>query len=152
MALASSAVTLDLTPLHPILQRYAPQGRAGLLPALHAAQALYGHLPESVAAEIGLALRVPLADVHGVIEFYSMFYREPMGRTVVRVCTDPACGLRGGDAVLEAVCQHLGVGVNTMTADGAFTVERAPCLGICEHAPAVLVNDIAIGRAAPNQV
>ncbi|MGQ0602171.1 MAG: NAD(P)H-dependent oxidoreductase subunit E, partial [Anaerolineales bacterium] len=110
------------------------------------------HLPESVAAEIGLALRVPLADVHGVIEFYSMFYREPMGRTVVRVCTDPACALQDADAVLQAVCDQLSVALNEMTADGAFTVERAPCLGLCEHAPAVLVNDIAIGRAAPNQV
>lgn len=144
--------TLDLAPLRPILQSFAAQGRPALLPALHAAQALYGHLPEPVCAEIGRTLRVPLADVHGVVEFYSMFYREPLGRTVIRVCTDPACGLRGGDAVLDAACQHLGVNVNEMTADGAFTVERAPCLGLCEHAPAVLVNDTAIGQAQANQI
>lgn len=144
--------TLDLAPLRPILQRFAAQGRPALLPALHAAQALYGYLSEAVCAEIGRALRVPLADVHGVIEFYSMFYREPIGRTVIRVCTDPACGLRGGDAVLEAARQHLGVDVNETTSDGAFTVERAPCLGLCEHAPAVLVNDTAIGQAEPNQI
>ena len=77
--------TLDLTPLRPILDRYAPQGRPGLLPALHEAQALYGYLPEPVAAAIGQALRVPLADVHGVIDFYALFYREPVGRTVIRV-------------------------------------------------------------------
>ncbi len=150
MALAGPpAMTLDLTPLRSTLQRYAPQGRAALLPALHAAQAIYGHLPEPVAAEIGRALRVPLADVYGVIDFYAMFYREPMGRTIIRVCGDPACALVHGEAVLDAVCRHLNVGVDELTADGAFTVERAPCLGICEHAPGVLVGETAISLADP---
>jgi NADH-quinone oxidoreductase subunit F len=149
MALLTASVSpaLDLEPLRPILERHAPQGRAGLLPALHAAQSVYGYLPEPVAAAIGRALRVPLADVHGVIDFYAMFYREPVGRTVVRVCGDPACALAGGDAVEAAVCRHLKLGLGETTADGAFTVERAPCLGLCEHAPAVLVGETALGRA-----
>ncbi|MGH2625810.1 MAG: NAD(P)H-dependent oxidoreductase subunit E, partial [Anaerolineales bacterium] len=70
----------DLAPLLPVLERLAPQGRTALLPALHAAQSLYGHLPEPVAAEVGRALGVPLADVFGVIDFYAMFYRRPVGR------------------------------------------------------------------------
>jgi NADH-quinone oxidoreductase subunit F len=139
----------DLTPLHPILNELAPQGRTALLPALHAAQALYGWLPEPVAAEVGRALRVPLADVYGVIEFYAMLYKERVGRTMVRVCGDPACALAGGDGVLDAVCRHLNVKPGETTPDGAFTVERSPCLGLCEHAPAVLVGETPLGRADP---
>ena len=82
---------IDLSLLEPTLTALAPRGRTALLPALHAAQDVYGYLPEPVAAAVGRALRVPLSEVYGVIDFYSMFYREPVGRTMVRVCADPAC-------------------------------------------------------------
>ncbi len=123
---------VDLSPLRAVLAGLAPQGRSSLLPALHAAQALYGWISEPVAAEIGRVLRVPLADIHGVIEFYAMFYNQPIGRTIIRVCTDPACGLRGADAVLEAACHATQVSAPGETSgNGAYTVERAPCLGLC---------------------
>jgi NADH-quinone oxidoreductase subunit F len=131
---------LDLDPLRQTLTQYAPQGRTALLPALHAAQALYGYLSEPVAAEVGRALHVPLADVHGVIDFYAMFYREPVGKTIVRVCCDPACALVGADAVLNAACRKAQVMPGDTSLDGAFTVERAPCLGLCNCGVAVNVT------------
>jgi NADH-quinone oxidoreductase subunit F len=135
----------DPVPLQGILAQLAPQGRAALLPALQAAQALYGYLPEPATVEIGRALKVPLADIHGVIEFYSLLYARPKGKTVLHVCTDPACALRGGDQVLAAICQRLGVQPGETTPAGEYTVERAPCLGLCDHAPAVLRGQEAIG-------
>ena len=140
---------LDLSSLRSVLTQFAPQGRTALLPALHAAQSIYGYLPEPVSAEVGRALRVPLADVYGVIDFYAMFYRKPMGKTIVRVCGDPACALAGGEDVLRAVCRYLNVEPDELSADGEFTVEHAPCLGLCEHAPAILVGEKTIGRADP---
>ncbi len=123
---------LDLTQLRNAIATFVPQGRAGLLPALHAAQAIYGWISEPAATEIGRALNVPLADVHGVIEFYSMFYNEPIGQTIVRVCTDPACATHGADEVLAAACRRAKVdqpgGTST---DGRYTIERSPCLGLC---------------------
>ena len=142
----------DLTPLHRVLEGIAHQGRSALLPALHAAQGIYGYLPQPVAAEVGLILDVPLADVYGVIDFYSIFYRDAVGKTVIQVCDDPACGLAGSDEVLEKVCRHLGVEPHQISADGRYTVERAPCLGLCEHAPAVLVGDAAVGRARVDEI
>lgn len=139
----------DLTLLRSRLADLADQGRTALLPSLHIAQDLYGWLPEPVAAEVGRILRVPLAEVHGVIEFYSLFYPQPAGKTVVRICTDPACALAGGEEVLGAVCRHLKIDANRNTPDGAYRVERAPCLGLCEHAPAALVNETAIAPADP---
>ena len=143
---------IDLAPLDAILTEFVPQGRTALLPALHAAQSYYGYLPEPVAARLGQMLGVPLADVYGVIDFYSMFYRQPVGKTVIQVCGDPACALAGSDAVMQAICRHLGTAPGEISADGAYTVERAPCLGLCEHAPAALVGEIPLGRLDPAQV
>ncbi len=138
------------TILRETLSQYAPQGRTALLPALHAVQTIYGYLPETVAAEVGRALGVPLADVHGVIKFYNLFYPEPVGKTVVQICTDPACALAGGEEVLQAIRQHLCVDGEKTTA-GDYTVLRSTCLGLCEHAPALLVGQTAIGRAQASQ-
>jgi NADH-quinone oxidoreductase subunit F len=141
----------DLIRLKAILAELAPQGRAALLPALHAAQQLRGWIPEAVAAEVGRALHVPLAEVHGVIDFYAMFSREPLGRTIVRVCNAPVCALSGADVVAQALCRHLAIAPGETSADGEFTVEHAPCLGLCDHAPALLVGDTATGHALAEQ-
>ncbi len=141
----------ELDPLHSILAELAAQGRAALLPALHAAQQCHGWIPEAVATEVGRALGVPLADVYGVIDFYQMLSREPMGRTVARVCNAPVCALAGSDELTNALCRHLKVAPGEVSSDGEFTVEHAPCLGLCDHAPALLVGEVALGRADPGQ-
>jgi NADH-quinone oxidoreductase subunit F len=131
----------DLVPIKTAIESYIPLGRSGLLPALHAAQKVYGWLPEEVAVEVARSLRVPLADVHGVIEFYSLFYNEPVGKKVIRVCTDQACALKNGRGILEHLCFHHGIEAGQTTAGGAVTVEASPCLGLCDLAPAVLTVD-----------
>ncbi|MBN1451015.1 MAG: NAD(P)H-dependent oxidoreductase subunit E [Anaerolineales bacterium] len=133
----------DLAPLQEILQPYTPLGRSGLLPALHAAQKHYGWLPLEVAAGVAGALKIPLADVHGVIEFYSLFYNEPIGKRVIRVCTDVACALKGADDILGHLCAQHGIQPGQTTSDAAATIEYAPCLGLCEHAPAALLDEQA---------
>ncbi len=138
---------LDLTPLRDAIAAFVPQGRSGLLPALHAAQARYGWIAEPVAVEIGRALNVPLADIHGVIEFYAMFYNEPIGRTIVRVCTDPVCSLRGAETVLEVACRKAKVTRPGETSpDGEYTIERSPCLGLCNTGVGVCVTHQHDGR------
>lgn len=131
----------NLTPLKPAIESYISMGRSGLLPALHAAQKIYGWISEPVAAEIARSLRVPLADVHGVIEFYSLFYNEPTSRHVIRVCTDVACALKGGKKVLEQLCSQHGLAPRQTTGDLSLTIEPSPCLGLCEHAPAIWTMD-----------
>jgi len=132
---------INLSLLKPALESYIPLGRSGLLPALHAAQKIYGWLPQEVAAEVAKVLHVPLADVHGVIEFYSLFYNEPVGRRIIRVCTDQACALKGGDDILNHLCRHYDVEPGQTTRDLSLTIESSPCLGLCEHAPAVWIMD-----------
>lgn len=133
---------IDLAPLKPAIEKYIQLGRSGLLPALHAAQKIYGWLPESVVAEVAKSLRVPLADVHGVIEFYALFYNEPLGRKVIRVCTDQACALKDADGLLTKLCKQHDVEPHHTTGDLSLTIEPSPCLGMCELAPAVwTMND-----------
>ncbi len=134
---------VDLSPLLSAIESYIPLGRSGLLPALHAAQKIYGWISEPVATQISKSLHVPLADIHGVIEFYSLFYNEPVGKRIVRVCTDQACALKGGDKVLGHLCSHHGLEPGQTTSDLSLTIEASPCLGLCEQAPVALVNDQA---------
>lgn len=139
---------LDLAPLVEALKPFAPQGRTALLPALHAAQEIYGYLPEPVASEIARTLRVPLADVYGVIDFYALFYRELVGKTVIHVCDDPACAMAGADGVLKRMTRRIEHDKLEPGSAGSVTVERAPCLGLCEHAPAVLVQGTPLGETS----
>ncbi|HSG42700.1 MAG TPA: NAD(P)H-dependent oxidoreductase subunit E [Anaerolineales bacterium] len=132
---------IDLAPLVPAIDKFIPLGRSGLLPALHDAQRIYGWLPEPVAAEVAKKLKVPLADVHGVIEFYSLLYNKPVGRKVIRVCTDIACSLKNADGVLNDLCSKNGLKPNQTSSDLSLTIEQSPCLGLCEQAPAVWTMD-----------
>ncbi len=97
----------DLAPLQAFLDSAAPRGRTMLLPALHKTHELYGWAPREAQIAISNTLRVPLADIHGVIEFYSMFYNEPMPKRVVRLCEDSACHLAGAYHVGEIIRQNL---------------------------------------------
>lgn len=138
---------IDLSRIHSALAEFEPQGRTALLPALHAAQELYGYIPEEVAAAIGQALNVPLADVFGVIDFYALFYRRPVGKTVVHVCSDPACAMAGADGVMKVMTQRIEHHPAAGGIDETITVERSPCLGLCEHAPALLIKGQPVARA-----
>ncbi|MCE9647786.1 MAG: NAD(P)H-dependent oxidoreductase subunit E [Chloroflexi bacterium] len=141
---------IDLTHLKPAVESCIPMGRSGLLPALHAAQKIYGWLPKEVAAEVARLLRIPLADVHGVIEFYSLFYNEQVGQKFIRVCTDQACALKGSDRLLRHLCSHYDIEPGQTTDDLSLTIERSPCLGLCEQAPAALVDEDAETNIAPD--
>jgi NADH-quinone oxidoreductase subunit F len=140
---ASTSHGASLATLVPAIQPYISMGRSGLLPALHTAQKLYGWISEPVAEQISRSLGVPLADVHGVIEFYSLFYNEPVGKRIIRVCTDPACALKDADGVLKHLCAHHNLEPGQTTPDLSLTIEASPCLGLCELAPAALVDDQA---------
>lgn len=132
-------IGLDLSPIQKTIEELAPQGRTALLPLLHEAQDHYGYIPENIAQEIANALKIPLADVFGVIEFYSLFFKHPIGETIVHVCNDPACAMAGADSVFKLLNQK-----ESFKFEGEIkpklTIEVSACLGLCEHAPAMLVK------------
>ncbi len=122
-----------------ILARYTGRGREALLPLLWDVQTAFGHVDAAATKAIAQTLRVPEADIYGVLGFYTLFNVHPEGETTVHICTDPACALAGSEALLEHTCRTLGIQPDETTPDGRFTVKRATCLGHCEHAPAALV-------------
>lgn len=144
--MATKLNTPDLRPLAPVLERCAQNGASSLIPALLEAQKIYSCLPEPVIEAIGQHLRVPLAEIHGVIEFYSMLYSAPIGKTIVRVCTSPMCAQVGGKEAFQAARAHLGVDAFEPTNDREYMVEEVPCIGLCDHAPAALIGDTPVSR------
>ncbi|MCB9451592.1 MAG: NAD(P)H-dependent oxidoreductase subunit E [Anaerolineaceae bacterium] len=140
--------------LDSILDGYTGHGRDALLPVLWEVQTAYGYISLDVVQAISHALRIPATEIYGVVEFYSLFHTEPTGETVIHVCTNPSCGAAGADAVLAGVCERLGIQPGETSSDGRYTVLSAPCLGLCEHAPAALVSQRGVGEqgVAPARV
>ncbi len=149
----SSNGDVDLARLDPVLEKYAGGSRTDLLPALHDTQRVYGYLPAPALKRLGQTLRVPLADIHGVVEFYTMFYDEPVGERVIRVCTDPSCAAHGAEDVLIAACHHAGgIHPGETAEDGSVTIERVTCLGLCDQPVAALVDDLQLTDITPDTV
>ena len=123
-----------------ILAAYGGRGREALLPVLWDIQGACGSISPEQVHRISHTLRVPEADIFGVIGFYTLFHDEPTGRRIIRVCTDPTCALAGADKVLHGVCARLGIHEGETTGDDEYTVEHSPCLGLCDYAPAALAS------------
>lgn len=134
------------------LDLHAGSGREMLLPALLETQKIHDHVPKKSAEHIGTVLNVPLADIYGVIEFYSMLSSEPRAETVIRICTTPSCASQGSGELVAQVCQHLGVDIGESTVDGRYVVEEVECLGLCDHAPGVLVGKEMVGEATLERI
>ena len=124
-----------------LLAMYAGRRREALLPVLWEVQGAYGTISPDHVHRISHTLRVPEADIFGVIGFYTLFHDEPTGRRIIRVCTDPTCALAGADEALHSVCARLGIHEGETTVDDEYTVEHSPCLGLCDYAPAALVSE-----------
>jgi NADH-quinone oxidoreductase subunit F len=112
--------------------------REALLEALNTAQEAYGYLSEDVLRYISDQLSTPLSQVYGVATFFNMFTFEAVGESRLLVCNDPACGIAGSDEVIKALRQHA-----KSKTSGSAMIEEATCLGLCDQAPAALVNQEA---------
>lgn len=120
-----------------------PNKRAVTLPALHLVHDSLRAVSTEAISEIAELLELHPAEVHDTMSFYNFFKDEkhPLGRHRVWVCRSISCMLRGGEEVLEQVCQRFGVHPGETSADGRVTLEFAECLGACEGAPCILVDD-----------
>ncbi len=134
------------------LEEISFRGRTILVPALLEAQKTFGHIPESIAAQISKALKIPKVDVTGVIEFYSMLHTKPTAETVIQVCTSPACSAQGSRLVFQNILNRYGLTEVGSTPDGKFYIEKVECLGLCDKAPSMLVNGIAVGNGHSDQI
>jgi NADH-quinone oxidoreductase subunit E len=122
-----------------IIKRY-PRSRSAIMPLLHLAQARDGYVtPESIEV-IAEKLGLETAEVSAVATFYTQYKRQPVGEYHVGVCTNTLCAVLGGDAIFEALKEHLEVENDEVTNDGKVSVEHIECNAACDFAPVVMVN------------
>ena len=125
--------------LRELMARY-PQPRSALLPMLHLVQSVEGSVTAEGIETCAQLLGLSTAEVSGVATFYTMYKRRPMGRHHVGVCTNTLCAVMGGDAIFERLKDHLDVGNDETTEDGAVTLEHIECNAACDFAPVLTVN------------
>ncbi|MFI2489712.1 NADH-quinone oxidoreductase subunit NuoE [Promicromonospora kroppenstedtii] len=131
-----ASLTADATA---IMARY-PDPRSGLLPMLHLVQSVDGYVSRDGILFCAEMLGITAAEVSAVATFYTQYKRHPNGTYTVGVCTNTLCAVMGGDAIFDELSDHLGVGHDETTDDGAITLERIECNAACDYAPVVMVN------------
>ena len=123
-----------------------------LMPVLQEVQEIVGYLPQAVQERIAAGLKIQGSEVFGVMSFYSMYTWKPKGKYVIRVCESPPCHVNGAENMLEALQEELGLAVGETTADGCFTLEKTACLGVCEVAPAMQINEVVVGHLTREKI
>jgi len=125
-----------------IVKRYPPERRrSAVLPALYLAQHQQGYITANAIRHVAELLGITRADVEDVVSYYTMFYTKPVGRFVINVCRTLSCAINGAERVTEEICAKLHVRPGETDPSGTFTVLEVECLGACDSAPVVMVND-----------
>ncbi|HSC83313.1 MAG TPA: NADH-quinone oxidoreductase subunit NuoE [Pseudomonas sp.] len=126
--------------------------RAASIEALKIVQKARGWVPDGAADAIGEVLGIPASDVEGVATFYSQIFRQPVGRHIIRVCDSMTCFVGGHESLLDSLKDKLGIAPGQTTADGRFTLLPVCCLGNCDKAPAVMIDDDTYGNLDANGI
>jgi len=134
------------------VQHYPPEQRkSAILYALYLAQGQLGYLTGNAMRFVAQQIGCSTADVEDVVSYYTMFYTKPVGKRVLNVCRTLSCALLGAERVTEELSKKLGIAPGQTTPDGEFTLIEVECLGACDRAPVVMVNDDWHERLAPEQ-
>jgi NADH:ubiquinone oxidoreductase subunit E len=124
-------------------------GRAGLLPALKDAVSKNGSLNRESMSGLAGQCRLPLNEVYGVATFYAFLPVSPAGKNVIRVCRCLPCHLKDAQAVIGSIQKELGIAPGETSRDGKFSFELVSCIGACDQAPAMMINDKLYGNLTP---
>jgi NADH-quinone oxidoreductase subunit E len=128
--------------LDELLTKYPPdRKRSAVLAALYLVQEQQGHLTGNAMKHIAPLVDLTPAEVEDVATYYVMFFKEKVGTYVLQVCRTLSCALMGAERVTEALSEKLGIGVGETDASGMFTLLEFECLGACDRAPVVMVNN-----------
>ncbi len=118
-----------------------------LIKILEEVQVKYGYIPKVCQLEISNYLQMPLAEIYGVITFYSRFSLKPKGKYNVSICLGTACFVKGSKEILESAKEKLGINEGETTADGKFSIDTTRCVGACGLAPVFTINDEVYGNS-----
>ena len=137
--------------LQEILQQYK-KDRSNLIQILNEVQEHYGYISKDAQKEISEYLDIPMAEVYGVITFYSRFTLKPKGKYNIAICLGTACFVKGSEKILDKAKELLGIDVGGTTEDGQFSLEATRCIGACGLAPVFTVNEEVYGKATAQTI
>jgi len=109
-------------------------------------------VPEELVAETAKSLNTSISEVYGVATFYSFLSSQPLGRNVIRVCKSLPCYLKNYQMIIESVADEIGIKPGETTPDGKFSFELTNCIGACDGAPAMMINDDAHVNLTPGKI
>lgn len=121
--------------------------KENLIPILNEIQEKYGYIPKVAQMEVSEYLKIPMAEIFGVITFYSRFTLEPKGKYNISVCLGTACFVKGSQAILDRLKERLKLEEGKTSQDGKFSIDTTRCVGACGIAPVFTVNDEVYGNA-----
>ena len=129
-----------------LLKNYS-QDKSNLIQILNEVQEKYGYIPKQSQIEISNYLSIPMAEIYGVITFYSRFTLEPKGKYNISVCLGTACFVKGSQALLDRLKERLKIDEGQTTPDGKFSIDATRCVGACGLAPVFTINNEVYGKA-----
>ena len=134
-----------------ICDRHAGE-KTPLIMILNDIQNEYGYIPLEVQQIVSDKTGISVAEIYGVVTFYSFFSLVPNGKYVIGVCLGTACYVKGAQEVYDKVCSELGLQSGEVTSDGKFSLEATRCIGCCGLAPVMTVNDDVYGKLTADQI
>jgi NADP-reducing hydrogenase subunit HndA len=141
-----------LAKLTQVVDAHKADGRKAMMSVLQQAQAIYGFLPLEVQRIVADGLGVSVAEVYGIITFYSFFSLRPKGEHEVSCCLGTACYVKGASKVLDAVQEDLGIKTGESTPDFKFSINACRCIGACGLAPVIMIGEDVYGRLTPDEI
>ena len=123
-----------------------------VLMLLEEAQEKFGGVTEEFVAELSQSLNVPMSEIYGVATFYSFLSTKLLGKNVIRVCKSLPCFLKNSQMIIKSVEQETGIKPGETTPDGKFSLQLTNCIGLCDEAPAMMINDEVYGNLTPEKI
>ena len=133
--------------LEKLFEEYLPE-KDNLIQMLNEVQEHFGYVPMHIQRELSEYLKIPMAEVYGVVTFYSRFSLEPQGKYKISVCLGTACFVKGSQKIMDRLVDRLKIEPGQTTKDGLFTIEQTRCVGACGLAPVFTVNGEVYGKAS----
>ena len=126
--------------------------REELLIRLGEAQNKFGYLSEKIMAELAESLGISISDVYGVATFYSFLSTRPQGKNIIRICKSMPCFLNNSQTIIESVEREVGIKPGETTPDGKFCFQLTNCIGVCDKAPAMMINNEVYISLTPSKI
>ena len=128
------------------------KGHENLLVLLKRTQSKFGCVPEEFIAETAQSLDIPISEIYGVATFYSFLSNKPLGRNIIKICKSLPCYLKNSQMIIKSVEDKISIKPGETTPDGKFSFELTNCIGACDEAPAMLINNDVHVNLTPDKI